>query len=356
MVLLFHKGSDEVKSFVSSILDNSVNELPAVRKAELELLVTLSLYYADASLGCWLFSTYAAQAKSRTSVLFSEPQYQFFMAKLCNQAANSSAGRICMRDHCMNIVILNIIRSNDAPLEARVAAASAFTKLHIASKDMPLISSELTDILNLLSKGLQDWIGASQTLGSTLMHRRTLSESCVEIISFLVTRTAFKNELMFGSSRCIACVPFLLEVMDQRAERRTIGMSTNINRRNSISALCGKTLYGVAFSMASLTLNNEEMKADALQEGGIAVDEYENIQRILRMQQKQVRLTLHDTLVNLVDNTVKYCFFLSASTDSNRRRLGHCRLCTRCRETHSRTSPAKCYRNHTQTSITHGNK
>ncbi|TFJ84341.1 hypothetical protein NSK_004331 [Nannochloropsis salina CCMP1776] len=75
-----------------------------------------------------------------------------------------------------------------------------------------------------------------------------------------------------------------------RAERITIGMSTKINRRNSIPALCGKTLYGVAFSMASLTLNNEEIKTDALQERGIALDEYENIQRILRMQQKQTAI------------------------------------------------------------------
>ena len=41
-------------------------------------------------------------------------------------------------------------------------------------------------------------------------HTATAVDRAVEVLSCLVTRTAVKDELMYGSPRCVPCLPLLL--------------------------------------------------------------------------------------------------------------------------------------------------
>jgi len=287
-LLAQEKGEERIKTVATELLTKATtSKTPAARKLELRLLVTLALFNADATLGCWLLEEEETEAAVRTLLASGAADSQVVVAEVSNRASTTEAGRVSLRPYVLDHTLVRLMKTSSAPLEARVAAAAAFTKLGLAAKALPSISTELTDLLNIASEGLEQ---ATATVPSpSLLRASAVVESAVEILSCLATRTALKRELTFGSGRCKACVPLLLALVQQHIGKSTSSSSkTTTSSSNSCSnSTYDRVWYGVAFVLASLTLSNDELRKEALREKDIAPEEFEQLRKIQEMQQQQ---------------------------------------------------------------------
>ena len=294
-LLAQEKGEERVKTVATDLLTTTTSsKTPAALKLELCLLVTLALFNADAGFGCWLLEEEETETAVRTLLASGEADSQVVVAEVFNRASTTEAGRVSLRPYVLDHTLIRLMKTSSAPFEARVAAAAAFTKLGLAAKALPSTSTELTDLLNIASDGLEQ---ATATVTSPpLLQASAVVESAVEILSCLATRTALKRELAFGSGRCKACVPLLLALVQQHIGESTISSSKPTASSSSISSnsTYGRVWYGVAFVLASLTLSNDELRKEALREKDIAPEEFEQLRKIQEMQQQQQQQVLQN--------------------------------------------------------------
>lgn len=270
------QGGERVKILATELIATAA-KTPAMQKLQLRLLVVLGLFNADASLGCWLLEEEETDAALRTLLASAAPDSLVVVAEVFNRASTSEAGRECLRPYVVDLTLL--MKASGAPFEARVAAASAFTKLGLAAKALPSPSIELTDLLNIASEALfQANATTSPSLEGTRLGVNAVVEYAVEILSCLATRTALKREITFGSGRCKACLPLLFTLAQQQ---------TGDDTKSSSSSSHNKVWYGLAFVFASLALSNDELRNEALREKDIAPEEFEQLQKIQEMQQQQ---------------------------------------------------------------------
>jgi hypothetical protein len=300
-LLAQEKGEERVKTLATELLTTrTTSTMPAARKLELRLLVALALFNADAILGCWLLEEEETGAAVRTLLASGAPESRVVVAEVFNRASTTEAGRVSLRPYVLDHTLVRLMKTSGAPFEARVAAAAAFTKLGLAAKALPSTSTELTDLLNIASEGLEQATAtvtatSPSPLNGTSVRASAVVESAVEILSCLATRTALKRELTFGSGRCKACVSLLLALLQQYIGEGTnsskTATSTNSSSTSSTSSTSSsaydRVWYGAAFVLASLTLSNDELRKEALREKDIEPEEFEQLRKIREMQQQQ---------------------------------------------------------------------
>ena len=298
------KGKERVKTLATELLMTTTTlKVPAERKLESRMLVTLALFNADASLGCWVLGEEETDAALRRLLASGGADPQMVVAEVFNRASTTEAGRGSLRPYVSDHTLVRLMKTSGAPFEARVAAAAAFTKLGLAAKALPSTSTELTDLMNIASSGLEQatatFSSPSLSPDGTRLRTSAVEGSVVEILSCLATRTALKRELTFGSGRCKACIPLLLALVQQHigeGSRTSTTTSTSSIYNTTSNSICSisssngaydKVWYGVAFVLASLTLSNDELRKEALQEKDIAPEEFEQLRKIQEMQQQQ---------------------------------------------------------------------
>ncbi|GAB5030464.1 unc-45 family protein [Nannochloropsis oceanica] len=298
------KGKERVKTLATELLMTTTTlKVLAERKLELRMLLVLALFNADASLGCWVLAEEETDAAVRRLLASGGADQQIVVAEVFNRASTTETGRACLRPYVLDHTLVCLMKTSGAPFEARVAAAAAFTKLGLAAKTLPSTSTELTDLLNIASSGLEQATAClsspSPSFDGTRLRTSAIEGSVVEILSCLATRTTLKRELTFGSNRCKACIRLLLafvqQHIDEGSRTSTITSTTSITK-TTINSICSissssgaydKVWYGVAFVLASLTLSNDELRKEALREKGIAPEEFEQLRKIQEMQQLQ---------------------------------------------------------------------
>lgn len=296
------KGKERVKTLATELLMTTTTlKVLAERKLELRMLLVLALFNADASLGCWVLAEEETDAAVRRLLASGGADQQIVVAEVFNRASTTETGRACLRPYVLDHTLVCLMKTSGAPFEARVAAAAAFTKLGLAAKTLPSTSTELTDLLNIASSGLEQATAClsspSPSFDGTRLRTSAIEGSVVEILSCLATRTTLKRELTFGSNRCKACIRLLLafvqQHIDEGSRTSTITSTTSITK-TTINSICSissssgaydKVWYGVAFVLASLTLSNDELRKEALREKGIAPEEFEQLRKIQEMQQ-----------------------------------------------------------------------
>ncbi len=235
-----------------------------VQGMEQRLVMTIGLFDTEPALGCVALEEEATQAAVRALLAAAPtPTAQMWVAELFNKAASTEVGRLRLGSYVEDQSIVRLLQEESALPEVRVAAASAFTKLGLAAKALPAASQELATLFNIAADVLQ----RSTAAGAV--------ERAVEVLSSLVTRTAFKQEITFGSGRCKACLPLVLALVPEREQQEGKGTANHFQ----------KAWYGVSFILASLALSNDELRKEALREKGVAPEEYEQLQKVQEMQQ-----------------------------------------------------------------------
>lgn len=144
-------------------------------------------------------------------------------------------------------------------------AASAITKLSIKSNALNDLSSENAQILNtvhcILKNAGDSQVRPQDSLSTTM----TSVEKCIEILAALVGKSYIKEEIVHGSPRISACISELIKLP------LTEG-STGV--------------YGLAHIFAALTVTNRELRALALADKEMTVEQYDKLKELQRIKTK----------------------------------------------------------------------
>lgn len=185
------------------------------------LLVLLAAFLADPALGVKTVEEDQGGAARRLQLAATpgaSHAAQALAAEVLNAAASSEPGRACLGAVLEDApAALQALMAPAAPPGARVAAASAFTKLGLAAKALSSASSELAGLFAIAVRELQRAVDNASDGGSSSGGSEGGSGASVdralEVLCCLVTRTAFKDELAHGSGRCRSCVPLLTKLV-----------------------------------------------------------------------------------------------------------------------------------------------
>ena len=213
-----------------AIVAQALGDAAVAATGEGSLLVLLAAFLADPALGVKALEEDqggAAQRLQLAAMAGASRTDQTLAAEVLNAAASSEPGRRCLGAVLEDApAVLQALMAPSAARGARVAAASAFTKLGLAAKALSLASSELAGLFTIAVRELHCAVDANHKDSSA----PTLTviddgdggasvDRALEVLCCLVTRTGFKDELTHGSGRCRSCVPLLVKLVRCRCRR-----------------------------------------------------------------------------------------------------------------------------------------
>lgn len=214
-----------------AIVARALGDAAVAATGEGSLLVLLAAFLADPALGVKALEEDqggAAQRLQLAAMAGASRTDQTLAAEVLNAAASSEPGRRCLGAVLEDApAVLQALMVPSAARGARVAAASAFTKLGLAAKALSSASSELAGLFTIAVRELHCAVDANHKDSSaptvTVVDDGDGGASvdrALEVLCCLVTRTAFKDELTHGSGRCRSCVPLLVKLVRCRCRRR----------------------------------------------------------------------------------------------------------------------------------------
>lgn len=205
------KGEGEVKALATDLMETKQHLASSLEALRRRAWVSLALFNAEADLGCWALDQEANQVMIQSLLASSSaPTSHVLVAELLNKAASTEDGRTRVGAYAADEAFLHLIKAKGGTREARVAAASTLTKLGLAAKTLPSTSNETTELLNIAIDGLKQNVASSIVPAAGVT---TTTERAIEVLSCLVTRTALKQEMTYGSGRCKACLPLLISMV-----------------------------------------------------------------------------------------------------------------------------------------------
>lgn len=172
----------------------------------------------------------------------------------------------------------------------RAAAAAALTKLSIKAKALEQDSPEISQVLNaafdVIRMEVKKIEGAAKTTkpptstsvpsssspASSLQAGAkvdsasiTSVERAVEVVAAIIGKSYVKEEIVHGSSRIAKATDALAKIV--------------VDPRSTAA-------YGIAYIFAALTVTNRELRAVALAEKDMTVEQYEKLQELQRIKTK----------------------------------------------------------------------
>jgi tetratricopeptide (TPR) repeat protein len=296
-LIKFYSNDEEIKPMIESILPHEDElDLESSRRCaalEATLLTTHQI------LGIWTMQQIKDQQHLLKLIVSGETKnVEVAIEVICLAAATDSINAILSR-LVEDGVLLSLLHSPQAGI--RAAAASALTKVAIKSKALNRDSNENAQILNAvvsvlrksvhtpdqrssqlsesslisfssydnigLTKGKKidgpvapDYTDVVQGSEATMM---TSVERAIEVLSALSSHTYIKEEIVHGSYRIVSCLEEISKV--------------EIDMRST-------TAFGIAHIYSQVTVTNRELKALALAEKEMTVEQYDQLQELQRIK------------------------------------------------------------------------
>lgn len=176
----------------------------------------------------------------------------------------------------------------------RAAAAAALTKLSIKAKALDQNSPEVSQVLNAAFDVIRlevknaaaetETVTSTTTTSSSSISSKSLSlspisavtseigsraissmERAVEVVAAMIGKSYVKEEIVHGSSRIAKAVDVLAKI--------------NVDPRSTVA-------YGLAYIFAALTVTNRELRAAALAEKEMTLEQYDKLQELQRIKTK----------------------------------------------------------------------
>jgi protein unc-45 len=195
---------------------------------------------------------------------------------ICLASASADGGEM-LRPLLESGMVTNLIKSSHAG--TRAAAAAALTKLSIKAKALEENSPEIAQVLNAafdvlrvevkkLEKGAK---GTEKSSGGDSSGVVVSSESIasversIEVIAAMAGKSYIKEEIVHGSSRVAKATEVLSKV--------------SVDSRSTAA-------YGLAHIFAALSVTNRELRALALAEKEMTLEQYDKLQELQRIKTK----------------------------------------------------------------------
>jgi tetratricopeptide (TPR) repeat protein len=257
------QSSSDSSEGKESLLEHLPENIPFWRK---RALLEGSLLLSHPELGSWLLEQHNG---IQQLILLIQTQ-DIKLTKISSEVlclASGADSSVALLKPVVELGILeSLIHYNDNEIKSN--AASALTKLAIKSKALTSDSPENSEILNTVHSILKNSSSSWSDLKDNNNHSKQLqssTERCIEVLSALVGKSYVKEEIVHGSSRVKSCIAELI----------------NLSIPEGSSAL-----FAIAHIFAALTVTNRELKALALAEKEMTVEQYEQLAELNRIKTK----------------------------------------------------------------------
>ena len=271
--------------------------LPSIEQCRRRAALTAALYIPQPELGSWALSQPQGVSQLLLLIATGDQRCQDVAAEVTCLAAATDSGSGLLASILDSGALRTLMQSPNS--STRAAAASTMTKLSIKAKALTEESPEMAQILNTAFDVLK-MAGATSAVAAAsppdgsarpvpfsvfdemsaadksknkkkdggvdkafLTSPPTTVERAVEIIASLIGRTHIKEEVVHGSFRLTPSVQALI--------------GADVDERSTAA-------YGIAHILASITVTNGELRAKALAEKDMTVEQYEQLSELQRIK------------------------------------------------------------------------
>ncbi|CAM9732538.1 unnamed protein product, partial [Phaeothamnion confervicola] len=271
----------------------------AVRRVALAAAVAA----ADPNVGAWALAQPGCVATAVALAGTGDMVAHEAAAEALCAAAGIEGGRPLLAPAVESGALFALMESRSGA--ARAAAASAYAKLGMLSRALTAGSDDVTKLLNVALDLLSDTGGAGTGGGSggtggaggfdpdTLAER----ERAVEVLSFLVSKTRVKEELCYGSARCVPALPRLCRAALDAAEgskppaaavkpaistaaKPGTGAAGDTKKKSGGSGGSTAVAYGLAFVLSAVSVSAEEDKKESFRDKDMSYEQYQQLQKL----------------------------------------------------------------------------
>ncbi len=231
--------------------------------------ISSALLACRPELGIWALRRCNAMRQIMLLIATSDTRCKDLAAEVICQASATDSGAELLRPLLEGGAIQGLLAS---PLPStRAAAAAALTKLSIKAKALQEDSPEVAAVLNAAFDVLRMEVGNLSSQQEKKDAEKVSAaaivsvERAVEVIAAMVGKTHVKEEIVHGSSRVARATEVLSKL--------------NVDPRSSAA-------YGLAHIFAAISVTNHELRAAALAEKDMTVEQFEKLQELQRIKTK----------------------------------------------------------------------
>lgn len=244
---------EDMKNRLAEFLSEGNDLEQSKRRALLEA----ALLFSHPELGSWALE----QPNGITQLLHlidtQNDHYLEIASEVLCLAANADSTASLIKPLIEANVLDRLLASANPAVKSN--AAAALTKFSIKAKALTYESPENGAILNSIQSTLKNSLdGSNRVLAISV-------ERCVETLAALSGKTYIKEEIMYGSNRSKAIIADLIKI--------------NLPEDSVAN-------YGLSHVFASLTVTNRELKALALADKEMTLEQYEKLQELQRIKGK----------------------------------------------------------------------
>eukprot|EP00968_Pinguiococcus_pyrenoidosus_P005398 scaffold347_cov239-Pinguiococcus_pyrenoidosus.AAC.11 len=189
---------------------------------------------------------------------------QSVAAALLNAASGHETGRGLLGPAISSGALNRLLQDERSTPTARACAAACLAKIGIAAKALDSSNDDTGRLLatatELLKVADPEAHGEAAT-EARLLEARMAADRAVEVLSYLCTKTAVKEELTSGSGRCVAAL-----------ER--------LGRLESMMTAGDGLAYGLAHIYMNMSVTVDELHREALAEKEMTPEQYEQLKKL----------------------------------------------------------------------------
>jgi hypothetical protein len=282
------EGDLLVKSYLRDHFSESASSV-VIREKMPQMLshtrIAGALLACHPEMGVWALNIGNAMQNVALLIASGDEKAQEVASEVVCLASATTEGAELLRPLLESGAITQSLLNSPQPA-TRAAAAAALTKLSIKAKaleqDSPEISQVLNaafDVIRLEVKKLEGTTGPSKSSSTSAPLLSSTSsapvqvdptsitsvERAIEVIAAIIGKSYVKEEIVHGSSRVAKATDVLAKIV--------------VDPRSTAA-------YGLAYIFAALTVTNRELRAVALAEKEMTVEQYEKLQELQRIKTK----------------------------------------------------------------------
>lgn len=249
-----YNNNEDVKLRIQEMLQSVQPDLESIKN---RAILEISLLFSHPELGSWVLE----QADGIEQLLHlidagEEKSLEIASEVLC-LAANVDSAAVLVKPLIEQDILDRLLASTNPTVKSN--AAAALTKLSIKSKSLKTESPENARILNSVLNVLKNSHDSAHQINPVSLER------CIETLAALASKTYVKEEIMYGSHRLR---PIISEIMQVTLPEDSVAY------------------YGLSYLFSCLTVTNRELKAIALADKEITLEQYEKLQELQRIKGK----------------------------------------------------------------------
>jgi hypothetical protein len=257
-LIKFLNNDDKIKNELMDCLGGNEDDFFVFYRKRAALEACLLLTHPE--LGTWMLQQQDGIVELVDLIRTQDVRNCEFASEVICLASGIDAALILLKPIVEAGLIESLMQMNHDGIRSN--ATSAMTKLSIQSKALTVDSPENSQILNTVASILKS---SSNSKDQSLVPAQvtTSAERCIEILAALSGRSYMKEEIVHGSGRVKSCISELTQIP---------------------LASGSPAVFGLAYVLASLTVTNRELRAIALADKEMTLEQYDKLKELQRIK------------------------------------------------------------------------